>query len=303
MDRMDTMDRMDDGAGGGSGTTVTPRGAARPVVKWAGGKRQLLSRIRDRMPGDVGTYHEPFLGGGALFLDLAPGRAVINDANPQLVNLYRRVRDDPEGLMAEVDDVQGGYNRLGSMGAKDAEYLALRDEFNVCLERGTEDTRAAALMLFLNKAGFNGLFRVNGRGMFNVPPAHRAEVHAYDRDNIMAVSEALGRATILCGDFGDACRGASEGDFVFLDSPYHSTFDTYRAGGFSEDDHRRLARLFGELSDRGVACMLTNSDTPLIRELYGDFHVEEVDVRRAINRDGSGRRGRELIVTNPGAWG
>ena len=134
--------------------------------------------------------------------------------------------------------------------------------------------------------------------MYNVPSAHRKSINIYDNDNIAAMSEVLQKTKIMCGDFAKACEDTKKGDFVFFDSPYYDTFDTYQAGGFSEADHVRLFELFKDLSDKGVYCMMTNSNCEFIKDLYKDFDINVVDVKRMINRDGKNRVGKEVIVTN-----
>lgn len=267
-----------------------------PVIRWAGGKRQLLPQVLDAI-GDVeGTYYEPFLGGGAVFLALEPKRAVLNDLNPALVNLYEVVRNDREALEQALDAAERTYNSLPDDEARRRAYLTARDAFNS--PNGRTGIEGAARFIFLNKCGYNGLYRENSKGGFNTPWGHKEAVSLYSEDDLWLVSEALKNARLLCGDFEDACIDAEPGDTVFFDSPYDRTFDTYIGGGFSEADHRRLAGLFDLLTERGVRCVLTNSDTPLMRELYGRYDVRTVEVKRMINRDPNGRTGTEIIVTN-----
>ena len=271
----------------------------KPLVKWAGGKRQLLPLITELLPTDFDHYYEPFLGGGALLCALNPKAAVVNDVNQQLIGMYEQVKIDPDGVCSALSDLQEQYNSKATMIEKDELYYTLRGQFNDYLQNGkTMDCVYAALLIFLNKAGFNGLYRVNNLGLYNVPPAHRQIVNAYDRDNIFAMSELLKHTQLLCGDFEKACADADKKDFVFFDSPYYDTFDTYQAGGFSEADHIRLFNLFRTLAQKGAYCMMTNNDCAFIKELYRDFHIRVVDVKRMINCDGKKRTGREVIVTS-----
>lgn len=270
-----------------------------PLIKWAGGKRQLLGRIDERMPENYGRYYEPFLGGGALFFHLQPDDATINDLNPALINLYVQVRDSCdvyEQLLSEMDSEMPE----DKLGAKDY-YYAMRDRYNTLLASATYNTETAALLTFINKHCFNGLYRVNAKGSFNVP-FNNSLRPSYDSVNTGAVSAALGRARIMCGDFTEAVTDAKAGDFVFFDSPYaplnDTSFEAYTKEGFLEGDHRRLACLFRELDERGCLLMLTNHDTPLIRELYDRYRIDVVEVSRAINSDASKRRGTEVIITN-----
>lgn len=278
---------------------------AQPIVKWAGGKRQLLNEIEPFVPALINTYYEPFFGGGALLFALEPKKAVINDMNSQLINMYMQVQDRLDQLLSILDFYQTSYNSKNTIAEKDAYYYDLRNEYNrltVVLNGDftsniTASLTCAALFIFLNKACFNGLHRVNSKGLFNVPSAHKATLNLYD-DNIKSVSAILKQCDILNTDFEKACENAKQGDFVFFDSPYAETFDTYQAGGFSEEDHIRLAKLFKTLSDRNVKCVLTNNDCDFIRDLYKDFNIKSVCVKRLINRDSSKRSGREVIISN-----
>ena len=240
---------------------------------------------------------EPFLGGGALFFELNPEKAVLNDSNPQLMGTYRQVSENPTALRGILDEIKAEYAAFGTQEEKDSFYYGKRSRYNELIVSNEQTTETAALFIFLNKTAFNGVYRVNSEGLFNVPTSHRKSVELYDAENFRKASEALKNAELLCGDFEDACAGAEEGDFVFFDSPYYETFDGYRKGGFSEADHRRLAVLFRTLSEKGVRCMLTNSDEEFVKGLYSGFRIETVEVKRMVNRNASGRTGREIIVT------
>ena len=271
---------------------------ASPLVKWAGGKRQLLPEIKSRMPLKFNRYFEPFFGGGALYFEIEPRKAIINDFNNQLVNLYRQVKECPEEVANKLSEYQNQYNEISGDDKKTEYYYERRTDFNSGIVKSEFTTEMAALFVFLNKAGFNGLYRVNSGGLFNVPPAHRKTLKAYDEANIYEVSRVLKNCNILCGDFEEACKGIRKGDFVFFDSPYYDTFDTYQAGGFSEKDHIRLKNLFKKLSNRGVYCILTNNDCDFIKELYKEYYIDVVAVKRMINCDGNNRTGSEVIITN-----
>ena len=264
----------------------------KPLVKWAGGKTQLLNEIIPMLPKEYNTYYEPFIGGGALYFALHPEKAVINDYNVQLINLYKQCRDNPNELLAHMD-------RLTEEHINSKEYFnSVRSKFNVCLKENELSIESAALLVYLNKSCFNGLYRLNSKGEFNTPSGHKEKVNLYDTKNFKDVSMTLKNATIMSGDFEKACENAKAGDFVFFDSPYYNTFDTYQAGGFSENDHKRLANLFKELTQKGVYCMLTNSNEDFIKELYKDYKIKVIQVKRMINCDEKNRKGVEIIVTN-----
>ena len=269
-----------------------------PFVKWAGGKRQLIPQIRERMPKKYEDYYEPFVGGGAVIFDLLPANALINDINRALINTYRQIRDIPEKFIADV-------NRLDKEMPEDgrAYYYSLRELYNDKLMKSEYDLELASLFVFINKHCFNGLYRVNGKGLFNVPynNSRRASI---DEEAIMEISKYLKDVKIVDGDFEEACEDAKRGDFIFLDSPYAplnpTSFESYTKEGFDVESHKRLSRLYDDLTDRGCYCMLTNHNTQLINDLYGNkgYKIEVVSVKRMINSDASNRVGKEVIICN-----
>lgn len=269
-----------------------------PFVKWAGGKRQLLSQIRDRMPKEYNNYYEPFIGGGAVLFELLPEQAIINDINMALINAYRQICDNPELFINEVQ-------RLDSEMWEDGKqyYYSLRERYNDKLMQEELDVELAALFVFINKHCFNGLYRVNGKGLFNVP-YNNSRKESIDEDAIREISLYLKNVEILEGDFQTACAKAKKGDFVFIDSPYAplnpTSFESYTKEGFDIESHKRLAGLYDELTERGCYCMLTNHNTELINELYGNkgYRLDVVDVKRLINSDPSKRVGEEVIICN-----
>lgn len=269
-----------------------------PFVKWAGGKRQLISQIRERMPEQFNNYYEPFVGGGAVIFELLPENAVINDINRALINAYQMICDHPQEFLQEI-------NRLDAEMWEDGKeyYYSLREHYNDKLMKDEFDVELAALFVFINKHCFNGLYRVNGKGLFNVP-YNNSRRNSVDEQSIMEISEFLKNVTIISGDFEAACEGAGEGDFVFIDSPYAplnpTSFESYTKEGFDIESHRRLANLFDELTARGCYCMLTNHNTELINELYGNkgYTIDVVSVKRMINSDASNRVGEEVIICN-----
>ena len=269
-----------------------------PFVKWAGGKRQLLSQIRERMPKEYNNYYEPFIGGGAVLFDLLPESAVINDINKALINTYRQICNKPEVFINEVQ-------RLDSEMWEDGKkyYYSLREHYNDKLMQEELDVELAALFVFINKHCFNGLYRVNGKGLFNVPYNNSRKV-SIDEKAIREISLYLKSVRILDGDFQVACAHAEKGDFLFLDSPYAplnpTSFESYTKEGFDIESHKRLADLFDELTQRGCYCMLTNHNTELINDLYGNkgYKIDVVSVKRLINSDSSKRVGEEVIICN-----
>ena len=271
---------------------------AAPFIKWVGGKANLLFSLRQRLPERIGTYVEPFVGGGALFFDVQPADAKLNDVNPRLINLYVSVRSHKEELIDSLNSYESEYNTLASINAKKDFYYQNRTEFNA---RGFETdltVNDAAQFIFLNKANFNGLYRENSDGNFNAAFGWKESITLFDEANIANCSAALKNVDIMNGDFEDACAGLSADDFVYFDPPYYSTFAGYQAGGFSVEDHIRLHDLFQRLSDCGVHCMLSNSNTDFIKNLYAGYNIEIVPVKRMINRNGNGRQGEEVIITN-----
>ena len=269
-----------------------------PFVKWAGGKRQLLSKIKERMPEQYNDYYEPFVGGGAVVLELQPENAVINDINKSLINAYTQIANNPDEFLDAVNMLD---NEMWDDGKE--YYYSIREHYNDKLMREEFDIELAALFVFINKHCFNGLYRVNGKGLFNVP-YNKSRKASVDKKAIVETSKYLRSINIINGDFENACRNAQSGDFVFIDSPYAplkpTSFESYTKEGFDVESHRRLANLFDELSERGCYCMLTNHNTEFINELYGNkgYSIDVVSVKRMINSDASNRVGEEVIRYN-----
>ena len=269
-----------------------------PFVKWAGGKRQLLPQIKERMPEKYNSYFEPFVGGGAVIFELLPTNALINDINKALINAYRQICNAPEAFLAAVKQLDEAMWEDGKK-----YYYSLREHYNDKLMKAEYDVELAALFVFINKHCFNGLYRVNGKGLFNVP-YNNSRRTSVDESIIMEVSRYLQGITIMDGDFEEACEGAGQGDFVFIDSPYAPlnpiSFESYTKEGFDIESHRRLSNLFDKLTNRGCYCMLTNHNTELINELYSGkgYRRDVVSVKRMINSDASKRVGEEIIICN-----
>lgn len=266
-----------------------------PFVKWAGGKRQYINKIMDNIPKEFNNYFEPFVGGGAVLFALKNKNSHINDINTHLIHTYNVIKESPMELMELLNE----YDLIQLNTEKYQEFRAL---YNQHIIDGIYNIQTAALFIFLNKHAFNGLFRVNSKGLFNVPWNKKEYASSYNAENIIEVSEFLKNIKITSVDFHEATLDAQEKDFVFFDSPYAplnpNSFSSYDKTGFKINDHERLADLFEELTQKGVYCMLTNHNTDLIRHLYKGFNIEEINVRRSINSDSSKRVGKEVIITN-----
>ncbi|MEO7002220.1 MAG: DNA adenine methylase [Ktedonobacterales bacterium] len=276
----------------------SPNPLVRPFLKWAGGKRQLLPELLKHIPKQYGSYYEPFLGGGALFLALQPRRAVVNDSNGELINCYQVVQKSVEDLIQLLHDHQAHNNEDYYYGMRDwdrSEGYAARP----AIER-------AARIIYLNKTCYNGLFRVNAQGQFNVPYGKYARPAIVDEGVLRAVSHYLDRATITFRtmDFAEATQGAQAGDFLYFDPPYDpisstASFTGYDVNGFDRSEQERLHQHVDALNAHGCQVMLSNAYTPFIVRLYQDYHCIKVEATRAINSD-PGKRGKvdEILVVN-----
>ncbi|HSW75016.1 MAG TPA: DNA adenine methylase [Candidatus Saccharimonadales bacterium] len=261
-----------------------------PFLKWAGGKTQLLHELLPRIPKHYNTYYEPFIGGGALFFAVSPQKAVIADINDDLVNAYEVVRDYPEQLIEQLTKY---------INDKDF-YYEIRSQDSASLS----PIERAARLIYLNRTCFNGLYRVNKSGQFNVPFAGYKNPNIVQTERIITDSKVLQDTKVFNASFEKVLIGAKEGDFIYLDPPYYpksvySDFKRYNKEQFYKEDHIRLAELYNELSERGCFVMLSNSDTPFTREIYKKWRVDTVNAKRLINRDAT-KRGEvtEIIVTN-----
>ena len=270
--------------------TLPLQGEIKPLLKWAGGKRNLLKVYKKFFPKRFKTYLEPFLGSGAVFFLLKPQRAVLIDKNEELIDFYEVVRDQPEELMELVSTYKVDREFYYQIRELDPKKLSK-------LER-------AVRFLYLNKTAYNGLWRVNSKGKFNIPFGRYKKVKFFDRENLLRASELLKKAVILCVDFEKVLDFAQKGDFVYLDPPYYplsetSNFRNYTSEGFSKEDHLRVYKVFKTLTERGCYVMLSNSNSPFIRELYKDFVITEVLSPRFINSKANGRKPIvELVIRN-----
>ena len=264
---------------------------AKPILKWAGGKTQMLNDLLPKVPSSYGRYIEPFFGGGAMFFALQPENAIIADSNPELINMYRQVASNVD----EVIQYLKKYENTSEM------FYAVREQEWTQLPKA----EAAARTIFLNRTCFNGLYRVNKQGKFNVPYGKYANPKICDEDGLKAASEALKKAEILCGDYLLVLdHYAQPGDFVFLDPPYlpiseYADFKRYTKEQFYEEDHVELAKIIMRLQERGCHIILTNSNHPLVHELYAPFTIDVIQTKRHISCNGSTRKGEDVIVTIP----
>lgn len=270
-----------------------PDATARPFVKWVGGKRGLMSQYAPYFPEEFGAYHEPFVGGGAVFFHLQPENARLSDVNGRLVETYRSVRDDLPGLIDRLESHRERYS--------EAYFYQARERFNQ--RRGLSALDRAALFIFLNKTCFNGLYRENKRGFFNAPWGRRKNAPAmFDLPSLVAASRALSGVELLSASFERVLDDAVEGDLVYFDPPYvplstTSSFTSYAKGGFGDALQVRLAQTFDQLARRGCYVMLSNSDCDAVRELYAGWRIETVYAARAVNSKASGRgRIAEVLV-------
>lgn len=270
-----------------------------PFVKWAGGKRQLLPEISERLPKNFNEYYEPFIGGGACLLAFSPGKATIGDVNKVLISAYTTIRENVDELMNILDRFSLEHNEAVE---KKEFYYKMREEYNEKIKASDYGIETVALFIYLNKTCFNGLYRVNSKGLFNVPFNNKKVLNAYEPENLLQISRYLKNVEIKNADFEETCKNVKKGDFVFFDSPYAplkpESFESYTKEGFAVEEHERLAKLFKELTERGAYCMLTNHNTELINDLYKDFKIEVVQVKRMINRNANDRTGEEVIITN-----
>ncbi|NLL17745.1 MAG: DNA adenine methylase [Clostridia bacterium] len=269
---------------------------AKPFLKWAGGKRQLLPEIMKYIPADIDVYYEPFVGAGAVLFGLQPARAVISDTNEELINCYRVIK---EQLPELLEDLSRHIN-------DEAYYYQMRDLDRHAGYYDLTPVQRASRLIFLNKTCYNGLFRVNSQGQFNVPFGRYKAPKFRDEVVLTAVHEYLNRAEVqlLTADFAKAVERAKAGDFVYFDPPYDpvsptSGFTGYDLGGFNRDEQKRLKDVYDELTARGVKCLLSNSATPFILELYRNYDINIVSANRPINSVPAKRgKVREVLVKN-----
>ena len=271
-----------------------PDSSAHPIVKWVGGKTRLLPELLSRLPERFGRYYEPFAGGAALFFRVAPRRAVLADSNADLIGLYTAVAANVDAVIRRLEMHHKAHD--------ESHYYDMRAKWNDRDVSWQTPERAAAF-IYLNKTCFNGLWRVNRAGAFNVPIGRYTDPPICVPDALRAAHDVLSRAELRCADYRTAVADAKAGDFLYFDPPYDpvtptANFTSYSADGFGPDDQRALADTARQLVARGCKVMLSNSDTPFIRSIYKGFRVERVKCPRAINSNAA-KRGDvdELLIT------
>jgi DNA adenine methylase len=271
----------------------------KPFLKWAGGKRQLLPEIKKYIPGDIHTYYEPFVGAGALFFDVLPKRGIINDFNTQLILTYRAIKENVEELLVVLEDYKARNSKEFFLKIRNTDREA--DIFN-----NLTTVEKAARLIYLNKTCFNGLYRVNSRGFFNVPYGRYKNPAIYEEAVLRRISCYLktNEIDILNTDFENACLDADKNSFIYFDPPYHggkTGFTGYQAQGFGEAEQERLRNVMVTMTKRGVKCLLSSSDTAYIRGLYNYdfFDIISVQAKRPINSNAADRGYvNEVLIKN-----
>jgi DNA adenine methylase len=273
-----------------------------PLLKWAGGKRHIADLLTDFLPTDwnSGRYYEPFMGGGAMFLRLKPEQSQLSDLNPRLIGFYRFVKDSPETLLDSINQLHDEFESAG-VGTKSEVFYTMRARFN---ESDPHEIESASLLYALNKLCFNGLYRENSKGHFNVPFGNKKKFPIANEDQFLEVSKLLSGAELRTSDFVLAVETAESDDFVYFDPPYipinlTSSFTAYSSNGFGVDDQKRLADLMRTLTHRGVRAMCSNSDSALTREIYSSLRIDVIQAPRMVSASSDGRKlVNELVIRN-----
>jgi DNA adenine methylase len=274
---------------------------AKPFLKWVGGKSQLLSQLRKHIPSKFNNYYEPFIGGGALFFELEPERAFLNDLNSHLINTYKNVRDNLDELITELKKIETEYFILEPEERKD-KYYVKRREYNQLKEENS--AKKAALLIFLNKTGFNGMYRENPKGEFNIPHGRNGITSLYNEEQLKEASKLLKRSTLETHPYDVVISNAVEGDFIYLDPPYWpmtktSNFTSYVGQDFVIEEQYILKNIIDGLKEKGCKVMLSNSNNDDVKKLYKEYNIYEVSANRFINCKPSGRgKITELVITS-----
>jgi len=275
---------------------------AHPFIKWAGGKSRVVGCIKNFFPKKFNSYFEPFLGSAALYFAVSPRKGRLNDLNKALIDTYIVVRDNVELLIIELTKVQDEYYKLARIELKKEYYLERRSEFNAISMPSS--TRKSALFIFLNKTGFNGMYRENKSGQYNIPFGKQNHPLICDEANLRTVSSDLRDINLTSMSYQDAIRDAGPKDLVYLDPPYYpltstSNFTEYQAGGFTVKDQTELRDIFRELDKKGCYVVMSNSACKEINDLYEGYSISHIQVARAINSK-INKRGKidEVVITN-----
>lgn len=286
----------------------------KPFIKWAGGKSQLLDMIRDKYPETIEKYCEPFVGGGAVLLDILvnfqPKEVLINDINPELINTYIHVKNNAESVIAWLFDMQTVFWKMNNDDRKDYFY-SKRDRFNELILQSADTIEKAALFIFLNKTCFNGLYRVNGKGLYNVPMGSYKNPLICDADNIHLISSLLQNVEIKCSDYSECAEFIDKNTFVYIDPPYRplnetSSFNSYAKAEFGDEQQIQLGHFMELISQNGAKVVASNSDPKNTNEndnffddIYKKFIINRVTASRMINSNSKGRGSiNELLICN-----
>ena len=270
----------------------------KPLLKWAGGKRQLLPELKNRLPKDFNVYYEPFLGGGALLFDLCPQKAVINDLNSELANMYEVIKKSPAELCELLSIHQNNHSK--------EYYYQVRNIDRMNHYNELSSIEKAARIIYLNRTCYNGLYRVNKKGFYNTPIGRYKSPKILDEENIYAIHEYFTRVDIqiLNENYQMAVLQANEGDFIYFDPPYDTTdevnsFIDYTKDGFDREEQRNLKELCDQLSEKNIKWMVSNANTDFIRNLYDGYIVEDIQAKRMINSKAFSRNdATEVIIRN-----
>jgi DNA adenine methylase len=279
---------------------VREQDTASATLKWVGGKRRIADQIVSHFPENYGKYFEPFLGGGSVFFKARPKKAHLTDLNASLVNYYLHLRDDVTGLMREAQSLQRAFCKLEEHEEKKSFYLTLRSKYNRDLSKSS--LKNAAQFLFLNKTAFNGLYRENAKGEFNVPFNNSESLNLFQREQFVDSSIMLKGATIQVSDFRQAVQKAKSGDLVYFDPPYvpvsaTASFTDYTKSAFGNTSQTALRDLARELRSRGVYVVLSNSYSEIVADLYDGFELQEISVNRLVAAESSSRgKAREYLI-------
>ncbi|UYZ38002.1 DNA adenine methylase [Clostridium beijerinckii] len=299
---------------------------AKPFLKWAGGKSKLIPELENRYPeellnGKINTYVEPFIGGGAVYFDIASkfhfDKIIINDINSELILTYKVIKNNVGEVINYLNKYQEEYNNLSTLDEKEECYYKIRDEFNKGKgnvnyhEIGTIEIEHAAYMIFLNKSCFNGLYRENKKGGFNVPFGKKEKINTYEEENLRAVNKLLQKTIILNGDFEKVKEYINNKTFIYMDPPYRplkgkGSFKDYSKEEFNDDTQIRLAEFYKKIAHSGAKVMESNSDPKnsdegdlFFDELYKEFRIDRINAARNINSKGNGRgKISEILVTS-----